>query len=203
MRTVLLLNWGLGLEVLKAVETYPGIDIGWVVTHYDSNNRDVWYNCVFDYSRECGYPTAEEKSVSLECIRQFIQTNEIDLLLCHGYMKKIPRTVFLIPSFGSVNVHPSLLPHYRGPSPTYWVVRNGEPKTGLTSHYIDDGMDTGDIIAQREIDLDVRETVDSVIEKMKPLVAGLMEDTLNRLQDPSFVPYPQTDSLATYAPRPR
>ncbi len=151
MKIVLLANWGLGFELLKVLHRRKDIDVKLVVTQYKKESHDRWYNVVYNYSLQHNYKVVVQESISFEKLREFIVAFNIDLLVCHAYMKILPEKVFSVPKLGSINIHPSLLPKYRGPSPTYWVIKNREKVTGLTCHFIDNGIDTGNIISQRKI----------------------------------------------------
>jgi methionyl-tRNA formyltransferase len=199
----LLLNWGVGLEILKAVERDPAMEIGMVVTRHDPASGDRWKNAVYAYSLLQNYTTIEEESLTWADLVGWIRRLEIDLLVCHAFMKKLPKHVYQVPRLGTVNIHPSLLPKYRGPSPTFWVLKNGEKETGLTSHYVDEGLDTGPIIAQCRLPLDADDTVPTVIEKMKLRVGELIVKTLDHIRDENFRPRPQEEQSASYAPRPQ
>ncbi len=74
---------------------------------------------------------------------------QLDLLVVHGFNWKLPTSVLALPRLGAVNVHPSLLPRYRGPAPVLQAIRNGDPQSGLTVHRMDENFDTGPILAQR------------------------------------------------------
>lgn len=203
MRIVVLSNWGLGLQVLNYLHYRSDVIIELVVTQYNGEARDRWYNVVYDFAVKHRYKVIIQESVTFEKLRDFIVTFNVDILVCHGFMKILPKEVFSAPRFGSINIHPSLLPKYRGPSPTYWVLKNREIKTGLTCHYIDAGVDTGDIIAQKEVAIDHNDTVDSIIEKQKTLVNQLLDESLYCLRDDSFRPIPQVNCLASYYPKPK
>ena len=129
--------------------------------------------------------------------------SEIDLLISHAFMRILPRKVFAAPKYGSINIHPSLLPKYRGPSPTYWVLHNKENVTGLTCHFIDKYIDTGDIIHQIEIPVKSGDTIASIIERQKPLVVELLFKSFSKIRDQNFRPITQQNRLASYAPRPK
>ena len=197
-----MVNWGIGKEILKALLSDFNVQIPFVITQYNKDSLDKWHNLVYDYAIGQGIKTIEEKSVTFTELHDIIQDNNIDLLIAHAFMHKIPKEVFLAPRHGSINIHPSLLPRYRGPFPTFWIVKNRENTTGLTSHYIDDGIDTGDIISQIKIPINTDDTVELIIEKEKPFVEKLMSETLSRLRDENFKPLPQQEELASYAPRP-
>ena len=88
------------------------------------------------------------------------------IVVCH-FQKLINHNVITIPKFGCINLHPSLLPKYRGMSPQHWPIINGDKKTGITVHFIDDGVDTGDIIIQQEMEIKSDETVFQLQNRFK------------------------------------
>ncbi len=203
MRLILMANWGLGLEILKVLDSMPDITIAFVITQYNRDSNDVWYNAVHDFAKQKAYPTIIQDAVSFSELEELIIKQNIDLLVLHAFMKILPKEVYSAPKYGSINIHPSLLPKYRGPSPNYWVVKNRERVTGLTCHYINDGIDTGDIISQVAIELNTEDTVESIIEKQKGVVKRLLTEVLSSIGDTDFKPTPQTSDCACYAPRPK
>jgi len=202
LKVVLLANWGLGLELLKILHLRDDIDIKLVITQYKKNVLDVWYNSVYDYSYENGYKIVKQESLLFDELQKYIAELKVDLLVTHAFMKILPKEIFSAPKYGSINIHPSLLPKHRGPSPTYWVLKNREKATGLTCHYIDSGIDTGDIISQRKIIVEPHDTVSSIIEKQKLIIEELVEESIKRLQGRTFKPMVQKEELASYAPKP-
>lgn len=202
MRMILLLNWGLGLEILKVLHRHEESRILQVITQYAPSSPDAWHNAVYETSLSYGYDTLRQDQVSFEQMRETILKREVDLLLVHAFMKILPAQVFHAPAFGSLNIHPSLLPKYRGPSSTYWVLKNRERETGLTCHYIDEGIDTGAIICQTSVPVDPGDTVETIIEKQKLTVEPLLHEALRRIKTPAFQAIPQREEDASYAPRP-
>ena len=201
MKIVLLANWGLGLEILKVLHELPNIEIHLVVTRYSEKSEDIWENAVYEFSSTAGYRTVDQDSISVHELKHEILKAKADLLIIHAVMRILPKEIFSAPRLGSINIHPSLLPAYRGPSPNQWVIRNGDEVTGLTSHFIDEGLDTGDIICQISIPVKPDDTVGSIIERQKTIVGDLIIESLARIEDTDFQPVPQTAELATYAPR--
>jgi len=179
----------------------PDVEIALVVTQYQKGNLDQWFNAVYDYAVENGYRVIVQESASFEYLREMIIKSNIDLLISHAFMRILPKTLFSAPKYGSINIHPSLLPKYRGPSPTEWVISKGEKVTGLTCHYIDEGIDTGDIIYQLDVPVEPNDTVGSIIERQKNIVAPLLAVSLSRVCDRNFKPVPQVSEFASYAPR--
>src|SRR5438045_8359987 len=105
-----------------------------------------------------------------------------------------------IPKHGWINLHASLLPKYRGAAPINWPIVNGEARTGLTTMRIDAGMDTGDILLQREMEIGPKETAPELGARMSEAGAPLMEETLRGLTAGTVVPRPQSHAEATIAP---
>jgi len=202
LRVILLANWGLGLEALRILDDLAWVTIKTVITDYDQASHDPWRNCIQEHASQLGYTVLDEKDLSQVQIREEIIFRGADLLVCHAYMKILRRETYTAPNLGGVNIHPSLLPRHRGPSPTYWVLRNKEPETGLTCHFIDDGIDTGEIISQARIVVAQRDTLRSIIEKQKKALWTILPQALERAADPRFAPHPQDSNQASYAPRP-
>ncbi len=115
-----------------------------------------------------------------------------------AYGKIIPPSIFNLPPLGTLNLHPSLLPAYRGAAPIPWVLINGEKVTGVTVQKINERMDAGDIVAREKIPLDDKITAGELYEKVLPLGGELLDLSLERIRDPGFTPEPQDESRATY-----
>lgn len=203
LNIIYLANWGPGLEVLKVLTRSDDVDIKLVVSRFNKESKDKWYNAVTQYAHEKGLQLVNEETVSFQWLRDFIVSNDIDVMVCFSFMRVLPREVFDAPRLGSVNIHPSLLPKYRGPSPAYWALKKNEQKTGLTTHFIDDGIDTGDIISHVEISLEPDDNIVSLLEKQKKVVGKLITRTIKLLKDKNFVPTRQEEAFASYAPRPK
>lgn len=103
----------------------------------------------------------------------------------------------------SLNVHPTLLPHYRGPTTAAYIIINGETEAGSTVHLMDSGMDTGDIVLQRKVGLTRFDTIRSLQRKVYALEPDLVVDALNRLETPGYTPVPQDEPRATVYPAKR
>jgi methionyl-tRNA formyltransferase len=117
-----------------------------------------------------------------------------------GYGKIIPQAIIDIPPHGIVNVHASLLPKYRGAAPVQWAIANGETGTGVTTMRIDAGLDTGDILLQRETGIGPEETAVELARRLAEMGAALLVDTLAGLASGEIVPSPQDSARATFAP---
>lgn len=106
-----------------------------------------------------------------------------DVIVVVAFGQIIPQAILDIPKYGCINVHASLLPDYRGAAPIQWAVLNGEKKSGVTIMRMDSGLDTGDMIAKTEIELNPKETAGSLFDKLSAAGARLLVDTLPDLEN--------------------
>jgi len=123
-----------------------------------------------------------------------------DAIIVVGYGRIIPQWMIDLPRLGNLNLHASLLPKYRGAAPIQWAIANGESVTGVTTMRIDAGLDTGDILMQREISIDLKDTAETLGPKLASIGVALMVETLRGLEKGQVRPIPQDDSRATLAP---
>lgn len=123
-----------------------------------------------------------------------------DAIIVVGYGRLIPQWMLDLPLFGNINLHGSLLPKYRGAAPIQWAIANGEVITGVTTMHLDAGLDTGDILLQRELAIERGDTSEALAPRLASIGADLMIETLNELQAGSIHPRAQDDSQATLAP---
>ena len=124
----------------------------------------------------------------------------IDAIIVVGYGRIIPQWMIDLPRLGNLNLHASLLPKYRGAAPIQWAIANGESVTGVTTMRIDAGLDTGDILMQREISIAAEDTAETLGPKLASIGADLMVETLRGLESGQVRPTPQDHSRVTLAP---
>src|SRR5262245_30500751 len=106
-----------------------------------------------------------------------------DVLCVAGYSWLLPRAVFTIPPLGAINLHSSLLPRHRGPAPQFWIYHQDDRETGVTVHYVDDGADTGDILAQDAFPLPRGLPVSQLRSQCAERGAALMVDCLQAIEE--------------------
>jgi len=123
-----------------------------------------------------------------------------DCVVIIAYGQIIPARLLPIPKLGWINLHASLLPKYRGAAPINWAVVNGETRTGLTTMRIDAGMDTGEMLLQREVEIGPNETAPELAIRMAELGAPSMAETLRGLSAGTIASKPQNHAEASYAP---
>ncbi len=115
-----------------------------------------------------------------------------EIIIVVAYGKIIPKRILELPKYNCINVHASLLPKYRGAAPIQWSLINGEEVTGITTMLMDEGVDTGDILLQGEIKIDIDDTSETLGRKLSELGAGLLLKTIEGIADNSITPKPQT-----------
>src|ERR1017187_10008992 len=123
-----------------------------------------------------------------------------DAIIVVWYGRIIPQWMIDLPRFGNLNLHASLLPKYRGAAPIQWAIASGESVTGVTTMRIDAGLDTGDILLQREMPIAHEDTAETLAPRLAAVGADLMGETLRALESGQVHPRPQDDSQATLAP---
>jgi methionyl-tRNA formyltransferase len=203
MRLVFLGNWGIGQTVLRSALACPGWDVAAVITRrYDPAAADPWRNCVYDEAQRSHVPILNLRDINATESREQLRALQPDLFLVAAYPKLISGDVLAIPTLGAINFHGSLLPKNRGTSPVNWALIRGEPTVGLTAHFIDTGMDTGDLILQSSLPVAEADTPTSLADKIKALAPPIATQILNQLRDTGGLPrQPQNHAAATYAPR--
>jgi methionyl-tRNA formyltransferase len=123
-----------------------------------------------------------------------------EAIIVVGYGRIIPRWMLDLPRLGNLNLHASLLPKYRGAAPIQWAIARGETVTGNTTMRIDEGLDTGDILLQREMAIAPSDTSITLAPPLAAMGAELMVETLARLEAWAITPRPQDNTLHTLAP---
>ncbi len=162
--------------------------------------RKITSSPVKSLAKEIAIPLLQpEKIKTDEFYRQISDINP-DLICVTAYGKILPLDILKLPRYGCINVHASLLPKYRGAAPINWAIINGEKKTGVTIMLMDEGMDTGDILAKTKVEIKEEETSIELSQKLAEYGATLLMETIDRLEQNELTPIRQNDADATYAP---
>ena len=122
------------------------------------------------------------KNFKDENLLQTIRELSPDIAFVCSYNYLLPKELYEIPKYGTLNFHPSLLPDYRGANPYFHVINNGETKTGITMHFLDDGFDTGDIVEQIEVPVYENDTMGSLFSRQNELTGKLCVETVNKIE---------------------
>lgn len=123
-----------------------------------------------------------------------------ELIVVVAFGQILPKSILDIPKYGCVNVHASLLPRYRGAAPLNWVIINGEEKTGVTTMYMDEGLDTGDMILKSEIPLDDEITAGELHDKMMIDGAKVLKETIDLIEKGEAPREKQSNEDTCYSP---
>ncbi|MCD7724392.1 MAG: methionyl-tRNA formyltransferase [Clostridiales bacterium] len=140
-------------------------------------------------------PVRVKEAEAVEVLRGY--GAEIFVVAAFGQI--LSEEILRIPKYGCVNIHASLLPKYRGAGPIQQAIMDGESKTGVTIMQMDKGLDTGDILFQREVAIDPRDTGDSLHDKLAEAGAGLIVEALPRIEAGQIAPVKQKDEESSYA----
>lgn len=153
---------------------------------------------VKEYALSKNIPVLQPQTLKDGAFMSELKQYDPELIIAVAYGKILPKYVLDYPKHGCINVHGSLLPKYRGSAPVQWAVINGDKETGVTTMYMDEGMDTGDILLQKKFDIAENETSGMLMERMAGIGADLLIETLNNLD--KITPVSQNENEATYAP---
>lgn len=123
-----------------------------------------------------------------------------DCIVVVAYGKILPEDILNLPPFGCINVHASLLPKYRGAAPIQWSVINGETESGVTTMYMDAGLDTGDMIMKKSCPIDENMTAGQLHDKLSEMGAQLIVETLATVENGTAKREKQDDNLSCYSP---
>jgi methionyl-tRNA formyltransferase len=149
---------------------------------------------------ELGYPVIETESTKDPAFGEKLRAIQPDLLVVVAF-RVLPPDILEIPRLGSVNLHASLLPKYRGAAPIHWAIINGEKETGCTVFFLDEQVDTGHIISRVKTEIGPDETAGELYERLKNMGAGLLAECLGRIDKGNAKGIPQENDKATAAPK--
>lgn len=147
-----------------------------------------------------GIPVYQPATLRDETAQQVLFELAPDVIVVAAYGKLLPKAVLDLPPYGCINVHGSLLPKYRGAAPIQWAVINGEKTAGVTTMYMGEGMDTGDMLLKAETPVGEDETAGELFDRLMVLGAELLGETLDALQAGTLTRTPQKEADATHAP---
>ena len=201
-RIVFMGSPGFACAILGYLLEYS-LNIACVVTRQDSpkgRGRTLHPTPVKEHAVSAGITVLEPVSLKDEEFLKTLKELEPDIFLVVAF-RILPREVFQMPRLGTINLHASLLPKYRGAAPINWAIINGEKTTGLTTFLIDEGIDTGRILLQEEISIQENETAGELIECMVHPGSELIIRTMEGIVEGTLTPKPQPEGPASNAPK--
>lgn len=155
-----------------------GYAIAAVFTHEDDPHENCWFGSVKNWALQRSIPTYTTEEINSDQWIGKIKELQPDIIFSFYYRKMIAGEILAIPKAGAFNLHGSLLPHYRGRCPVNWVLVNGEKKTGVTLHYMIEKPDAGDIVGQKEVVIDFKDTANTLYDKLCRQATLLLDELL-------------------------
>lgn len=189
------------VDTLQAIVD-AGHEVALVVTQPDKakgRGKKLCYTPVKEKALECHLEVAQPEKVREESFVERLKAIAPDVIVVVAFGQILPESILNIPKYGCINVHASLLPAYRGAAPIQWAVIDGLAETGVTTMYMEKGLDTGDIICQSKLPLAEDETGGSLFDKLAKEGADLLVKTLKMLEDGTATRTKQDDSCSSYA----
>ena len=168
-----------------------------VFTHPEKNKKNLTAEPVAKTAKKYKIPLFSPDSLDKKTFTE-LNKQKPDLLIVSAYGKILPKNFLEISGFGTINIHPSLLPELRGPSPIQNALLQGKTKTGTTIIFMNEKVDSGEILAQKKISIGKDEIYPELLEKLSKLSIKLLLETLPHLAQRKITPRPQDDSKATY-----
>ena len=188
----------LGVGCSKLLFDDSKINILGIIGHSGDSLKDGWQKSLLKFALNNDIPVATPKAMSLIDIEELCQGRKLDLLFSFQYEKIIKRSVLNCPELGCVNIHFSLLPRNRGVYTIAWTILNGDAEAGVTIHYMDEGIDTGDIIGRKSFGIRDEFNAQDVYDKCTSAGIDLFAEILPELTTGKHIGEPQDESKATY-----
>ena len=189
---------------LEALASHPGVELAAVVTATDKRGgRGGGRLLESDVKRAAlalGLPVLQPKTLRGSRFLTRLRALEADLFVVVAF-RMLPRLVWDMPPLGTVNVHGSLLPAYRGAAPIHWAVINGETETGVTTFFLRHVIDTGDLLLQKRTPVGPDETTGEVYERLRHLGAEALRESVDLIAAGQTTGTPQDESRASHAPK--
>lgn len=156
----------------------------------------------YSYIKSYNLPEISAKGVNTNEFKKELLRLNPDIILVGSWGEKFEKETFNIPKIATINAHPSLLPKYRGPNPYFWVIKNQEQVSGITFHLMDEGFDTGAILAQEEIKIYPSDTGKTLKDRTVLTARGIVCELLKDLDEDIIIPLKQNEEKASYYSHP-
>lgn len=160
--------------------------------------QKVNFSSVKEFALERNLKIFQPNSLKTEESFNLIKELNPELIVVVAYGKILPKNILDIPDKGCINVHGSLLPEYRGAAPIQWAILDGKKEAGVTTMFMDEGMDTGDVLLEEKVSINNDETSGELFSRLSVIGAKLLIKTIKCLEEKKLVPKKQDNDLATY-----
>src|SRR3989338_9070754 len=191
----------IGVNCLKQLLKFK-ITPSLVIPNLDDIGTDTWHESLTKFAFKNNLTVISGKKIKDPEVVAKIHSLTPEIIFCIGGTQIIPPAVLRIPKLGTLNIHPALLPKYRGRYSTVHAIFNGEKDTGVTLHFMDEGLDSGPIILQQKFPIDKDDTAREVYDKFTNVGTALFEKFLSVwLSGKPIKSRPQDEKKATYYPK--
>lgn len=173
-----------------------GFNVVGVITAPDKpagRGRQLNQSAVKAYALSKGLTVLQPTNLKNENFIAQLKTLNANLQVVVAF-RMLPKVVWQMPEYGTFNLHASILPNYRGAAPINWAIINGETRTGVSTFFIDEKIDTGEMILQKEVEISEKETAGELHDKLMHIGSELVIDTLNLIQKDKVITTPQKDN---------
>lgn len=161
-------------------------------------NDNQEYRSIQKAAGKKNIPFLHQKNVNSDQVRNYLLNIAPDLIVCVHLRKILQKSIFSLPPKGTINIHPSLLPKYRGLSPQHQAILHGDKETGVTVHFIDEGVDTGPIIIQKNIPLSEKTYIYDLQMEMLAAYKHLIPEAIELISSKDFQPLKQKAGTSSY-----
>ncbi len=160
--------------------------------------KEMQFPAVKEAALQYGIPVLQPKRAREETFIEELRSYQADVIVVIAFGQILPKAILDMPKYGCINIHASLLPRLRGSAPIQWAIINGEEKTGITTMYMDVGIDTGDMLLKEEYIISPDETGGSLHDRLAHMGGDLILETLKQLEQGTLVREKQNDEESTY-----
>jgi len=196
MSVVVMGYHNMGCLGIKALKKHK-IPISAVITYHDNPKENIWFDSVAQLAESYGIKVYYADKIDNEKLFNIIKPLKPDVIFSFYYRDMIPERIFKIPKHGSVNLHGSLLPKYRGRCPVNWQIIEGETESGVTLHYIVKKADAGDIIGQKKVRITKKDTAKDLYGKLEKATEDLLNEKIDDIIKGTVKVYPQYEKSAS------
>lgn len=168
-----------------------------------NNSKERAYLSIEELSLDYSLPLMKVRNINHEKTKDGINNLKPDIIFVCTLNQIVQKEILDIPRHGCINIHAGLLPRYRGPASNFWVLFNGEEKTGITFHYMKEGIDDGDIILQKELRILPGDTEDTLDMRLAELGSKWICEAVKQIENKTLSPHPQPEKEASYFTQPK
>ena len=187
----------IAVDFIKYVKDQSNVTISLIVTYELPLDKTYGYESVIENFKDSDIEVLSPRRVTKSLV-DHIRVIDPDYIFSIYYRQILPKPLLSLAKFSAINIHPSLLPNYRGPVPTAWIIENGEKYFGITIHLMDDGIDTGDILIQEKYLILKNETGFELYTRGMKLGFNLLRKNFSSIINNKIKPKPQVGSGSYY-----